>query len=94
MPNFKYKNRKSRHSVSNNIDLNNYYIIEKSELEDFRRDYQEKKELIRELIAKIDNLTRENTDIKNKIDNLKYNSKKKLSREDKEFVIKMMQCDW
>jgi CHASE3 domain sensor protein len=79
---------------SENIDLNNYYIIEKSELEDFRRDYQEKKELIRELIAKIDNLTRENTDIKNKIDNLKYNSKKKLSREDKEFVIKMMQCDW
>ena len=80
--------------TSENIDLNNHYIIEKSELEDFRKDYQEKKELIGELIAKIDNLMRENTDLRNKIDNLKYNPRKKLSKEEKGFVVKMMQCDW
>ena len=81
---------------SENIDLNDHYIIEKSELEDFRKDYNEKKELIAELISKIDGLMRENTSLKNKIDDLKYNIKYNPKKKpgDKDFVVKMMQCDW
>jgi hypothetical protein len=81
-----------------NIDLNNHYVIEKTELDEFREDYQQKKKLIKNLISKIDDLTRENTTLKNKINDIRYRpnikSTRRLSSEDKSFVVKMMQCDW
>lgn len=69
---------------SENIDLNEHYIVEKKELDEFREDYQEKIQLIKDLMNKIDNLTRENEKLKNK--NTIYN--------DNDFIINMTQCDW
>ena len=69
---------------SENIDLNEHYIVEKKELDEFREDYQEKIKLIKELMSKIDNLTKENEKLKNK--NTIYNNN--------DFIINMTQCDW
>lgn len=69
---------------SENIDLNEHYIVEKKELDEFREDYQEKIQLIKELMSKIDNLTKENEKLKNK--NTIYN--------DNDFIINITQCDW
>lgn len=69
---------------SENIDLNEHYIVEKKELNEFREDYQEKIKLIKELMDKIDHLTRENEKLKNK--SIIYN--------DDDFIINMTQCDW
>lgn len=69
---------------SENIDLNKHYIVEKKELNEFREDYQEKIKLIKELMDKIDHLTRENEKLKNK--SIIYN--------DDDFIINMTQCDW
>ena len=76
---FKYSQKKSE-----NIDLNEHYIVEKKELDKFREDYQEKIQLIKDLMNKIDNLTRENEKLKNK--NTMYNND--------HFIINMTQCDW
>ena len=69
---------------SENIDLNKHYIVEKRELNEFRKDYQEKIKLIKKLMDKIDKLTRENEKLRNK--NSMYDNDN--------FIIKMTQCDW
>ena len=69
---------------SENIDLNEHYIVEKKELDEFREDYKQKEKLIKDLMDKINNLTRENKSLKN--NNIIYN--------DDDFVINMTQFDW
>lgn len=69
---------------SENIDLNEHYIVEKKELDEFREDYKQKEKLIKELMDKIDNLTRENESLKNK----------NTMCDNDHFIINMTQCDW